>query len=331
MNGIAITMTNGFVGTTGYALREIQAGEVLIKIDYSAISPGTELRCLNGKQEGMATSVSYVPGYSSMGRVVQSRHTSIHEGARVFAGGSKDAGELKILWGGHLSHAICNGDEVSVVPDSVDSKIASLTKLGAIPLHGLKKGKVRKGEKVAILGLGVIGAISAVLHKHAGADIVCCDLSEVRVNTAVKMGLKSLLLKGSLKETFTQHLPEGASLVVDSTGVPSVLSQGIELAAETAWNNSEEPEIRYLIQGSYANAISIPYQEAFLKQLSYIIPRDCQKQDRDDFLSLCSSHAFDLSPIISGIVLPEKAAEAYLRLKDPKSVPGTIIFDWNQI
>jgi len=48
-------------------LPELQPDEVLIETVYSCISPGTEIRCLDGKQDG--AEFPFIPGYSLSGHI----------------------------------------------------------------------------------------------------------------------------------------------------------------------------------------------------------------------------------------------------------------------
>ena len=47
-----------------------QKGEVWVRVEWSGVSPGTELRCLRGEQAGQP-GFPFVPGYNALGVVEQ--------------------------------------------------------------------------------------------------------------------------------------------------------------------------------------------------------------------------------------------------------------------
>src|SRR3954470_7039656 len=74
--------------------------EVLVEALYTCISPGTELRCLAGKQRG--TTFPFVPGYAMVGKVARAGEaTGIKEGTIAFLMGSEHGGGVSLSWGGH--------------------------------------------------------------------------------------------------------------------------------------------------------------------------------------------------------------------------------------
>jgi len=53
-------------------LPALKPHEVLVETAYSCISPGTEMRCLAGKQDGAR--FPFIPGYSLSGRIAAAGH-----------------------------------------------------------------------------------------------------------------------------------------------------------------------------------------------------------------------------------------------------------------
>ena len=56
------------------------------------------------------------------------------------------------------------------VPDSVDLESAAFSTLGAIALHGFRLSEVQIGARVAVIGLGLLGLLSAGIAKAAGCQ-----------------------------------------------------------------------------------------------------------------------------------------------------------------
>ena len=111
--------------------------EVLVEALYTCISPGTELRCLAGKQRG--TTFPFIPGYAMVGKVIGAGAKSgVAEGTVAFLMGSEHGGGISLSWGGHMSHAVCKADWLLPIPDGVDLVQAAASKMASIPYHGLR-------------------------------------------------------------------------------------------------------------------------------------------------------------------------------------------------
>ena len=244
-----------------------QPGEVLIEVACSATSPGTELRSLAGLQAG-APNEPFIPGYAVAGRVIASRAAGVVEGTRVAARGTTQASRPR-LWGGHVSHAIVPASAVTPVPDGVNDPSAAFAHIIAIAYRGLELAQAKAGETVVVVGLGMIGLSSALLHVQTGARVIAVDRAEARVRLAHTLGLETAPSLNAAREL----VPDGADVIVDASGVPAVLVQAIELAKLKAWEDTSAGP-RVILQGSYAGEIQLPYDAAFRREIQLILPRD---------------------------------------------------------
>ncbi len=316
----------------GVDVREIDvdspgAGEVLVEAAYTCVSPGTELRCLLVEPQGEP----YVPGYALAGHILQcGSGVDLPEGTAVCVGGTRRAGDLKLQWGGHVSHAIVQAEDICPLPPSVDLLDAAVARIGAIAFHGLRLSRPLAGENVAVVGLGLIGQLSARLHHLSGAHVVAADRAERRVDLARTAGIEAVVVAAdaTLSEAFAQVLPQGADLVVDTTGVPSVLPQALELGRTMPWDATPRAGLRYLVQGSYATDFTVPYDAAFQKETTLILPRSCQPRDLMATLELVASGRLVLRDL-AFVQRPSEAPAAYESLRCPATAPLTIAFDWH--
>jgi 3-hydroxyethyl bacteriochlorophyllide a dehydrogenase len=302
-------------------------GEVLIEAAYTCISPGTELRCLAGQQPN-AAAWPFVPGYALAGRVIaRGAGATLAVGAPVFCGGARGT-DRNLMWGGHVSHATRHESEVFLVPEGVNLLDAVITKLAAITYHGVRLTRPLPHEKVAVVGLGPIGQLSARLHAIAGAHVLGIDLSPERVALAQQAGVDAIVPQGSLADAARQIFPEGADIVVDATGAPAVLPQALKIARDLDWTDTVAPGARFVVQGSYPGDFALPYQEAFQKEVTVLIPRDTQPRDLRAALDLMRRGKLHARDLISDVRPPERAAEAYAELQAAKGGMMTVAFGW---
>jgi 2-desacetyl-2-hydroxyethyl bacteriochlorophyllide A dehydrogenase len=274
----------------------------LVKVVASAVSVGTEMRVYRGIQE-KNQSFPVTPGYSNAGVVVEAGPGALfREGDRVTAGGTQS--NVRLLWGAHASHVTVSSHDAVPLPESVDFMAGAATRMGAIARRGWELVKSGSGEKVLVIGLGVIGQMSARVFRAAGAETVAVDLAPSRIESALADGVDARLIS-SLQDAGSVF-PGGADVIVDATGSQAVLVEAIALAKSFAWNDDPQNPTKYLIQGSFPDTLTLPYGHAFLKQMIYFFPRDCQPKDKRAFLDDLDSGRIT----INGILRPHPAEEA---------------------
>ncbi len=311
-------------------LRVPERGEVLIETACSCVSPGTELRCLRGKEKN-ASRFPFVPGYSLSGTVIAAGRDvlSIKPGDRVFCHGTVDAGGVNIAWGGHISHALCGEDDVEVIPAGISMADASMTAVAAIAFHGTMLSRPKADEKVAVVGLGIIGRFSAALHALSGAEVVACDISPDRVESARNAGIEAFVSGDNPAGAFRKRFSGGADIVIDATGTPAVTEKAVSAAKDIPWDNSPVRGARFVIQGSYENSLRIPYHDAFNREISVYFPRSQQKKDRLSVLDIMDRGLLKMHGLTDGVHSFESAPACYGALGNPKRVRAlTFIFEW---
>jgi 2-desacetyl-2-hydroxyethyl bacteriochlorophyllide A dehydrogenase len=307
---------------------EPAAGEVLLEALYTVISPGTELRCRAGQQEGARFPL--IPGYSFVGRVIdRGSAATLASGTLVYGKGTARASE-NLTWGGHIQHAVQAEQDVLPLPPDLPPLWGAVTRVVAIAYRGVRLSRPAAHETVAVIGQGTIGALSARLHAISGARVVVFDLSPARIAIAEAAGLEAVLVEGDLAATIQAILPDGADIVVDATGAPAVLPQALAAAKPKPFNDSVAPGARFIIQGSYPDTFSIPYTAAFMKELTFHLPRDVQPRDLRAALDLMARGKLDLTNIISDVRTPEAAADTYAELASPDTELITVAFEWQK-
>src|SRR6516164_9622569 len=131
-----------------------------------------------------------VLGYSGAGVVVD-KHSSVPDleiGDRVAYGGEGTGHAESILVGRNL---------VARVPSNVPFEHACFTTLGSIALNAVRIAKISLGEKVAVIGLGLVGQLIAQLARLQGGFVIATDLKSDRVELAAKLGANAALAGGA--------------------------------------------------------------------------------------------------------------------------------------
>lgn len=71
--------------------------------------------------------------------------------------------------GGYAEYISVPVFNINLVPDDLDYRAAAMCEPAAVALHALRRGKMKKGDVVAIVGTGTIGILAAKIARILGA------------------------------------------------------------------------------------------------------------------------------------------------------------------
>jgi predicted dehydrogenase/threonine dehydrogenase-like Zn-dependent dehydrogenase len=122
-------------------------------------------------------------GYSAAGIVegVGSEVTEFSVGDRVAIAGA-----------GYANHAEVNAvpkNLVAPIPDGVSFEQAAYTTVASIGLQGIRLADPRLGNRVAVIGLGLIGLLTAQMLKANGCKVLGVDLDPDKVDLGRELGI----------------------------------------------------------------------------------------------------------------------------------------------
>jgi predicted dehydrogenase/threonine dehydrogenase-like Zn-dependent dehydrogenase len=149
----------------------------------SSVEVGTAPPDIGGLPLNELDTQGWAIGYSAAGEVV-----AVGEGVNDLG-----PGDLVACAGaGQANHA----DYISVkrnlvcrLPQGCPVNVAASTTVGAIAMQGVRRAAPQLGERVAVLGLGLIGQITTQLLRAAGCTVVGLDLDPTRVARANALGM----------------------------------------------------------------------------------------------------------------------------------------------
>jgi bacteriochlorophyllide a dehydrogenase len=302
------------------------AAEVLIAVAYSGVSPGTELRCLAGQQDG-APADGFIPGYQGVGRVAACPSGRHAVGAVVFYKGTQRSVRPRV-WGGHVAQAVVSGDAVWPVADEVPLPRYAFAKLAAIAHHGLQVAAITGDERVAVIGLGPVGFFAAQILAATGHTVTAFDLSPARVAAARGCGIDARVIERAAP-TASQVVAVGVpDVVIDCTGVPALLRELVAAGRDLPWSDHGMRGLRLVVQGSYAGDIIVPYGAAFTKELTLLVPRDHHDRDLEAALRLLECGRIGLPDDAVLIADPREAQASYTALQTSRDLPLSVAFRW---
>ncbi len=183
MRKAAVVTHDGQVWCRTQSIPELKANEVLVKVHASLISPGTEMALAKNRREKPAEPGSEINfGYSSAGEIV-----AVNGDCRDLQVGMRVA-----CMGGGACHATYNCVPVNLIvpiPDSVSYEEATFASLAATALQAVRRTEPQLGEYGMVLGLGIVGNLTAQLCRLSGARVLAWEALRVRRAIARKCGI----------------------------------------------------------------------------------------------------------------------------------------------
>lgn len=131
-------------------------------------------------------------GYSSAGVVLVAGElaTRLRPGDRVACAG-----------GGYAVHAEVNSVPANLctkLPDQVSFDAGAFVTVGSIALHGVRQADAHIGERVAVVGLGLVGQITCRILSACGCEVIGVDLVAELVDRARRSGIARAFLRSQL-------------------------------------------------------------------------------------------------------------------------------------
>ncbi len=354
MKQIIQNYKNGELKLEEVPIPQIGRGRVLVKVLYSLISAGTEKtkidtakKSLIGKaqsrpdlvkqvfekvkKEGIVKTWETVSqrlntpvslGYSCAGVVLD-----LEEGVQ----GLKQ-GDMVACGGEFANHA----EIVSVpknlvvrVPEGVSPDHAAFTTLGAIAMQGFRQANVQLGEKIAVIGLGLIGLLVVQILNASGCQVIGIEVDQQKLELGIKLGCKEVALADDqgLKEkviSFTNGHGVDSTIITAATQSNRPVEQAGEITRQkgkvvivgaVGMNIPREPyyskEIDLKISRSYGPGRYDKDYEEKGHDYPYAYVRFTEQRNMECFLELVRDKKIDLGPIITHRFPFEEATKAY--------------------
>lgn len=241
----------------------IAATEVLVRTVVSLVSTGTERSAARLAQASLLAKGRARPdlvrkvvqqartaGVVQTGRILRNRLGGVLAMGYSAAGIAVEVGEAVdgiapgdlVATGGagkanHAEYQAVPGLLCSVVPRGVPASDAAFATLASVGLHALRLAAIETGSRVVVVGLGLVGQLTARLAMAAGCSVAGIDLSGYEVERARAAGIHAMVESGG--DTTASILgwsPGGAdAVVITASGTSSeAVGRAPALCAERA-------------------------------------------------------------------------------------------------
>lgn len=315
MKGRAVVIEKpGTLALHTLALQAPVAGDVVVDIDYSGISTGTERLLYDGRMPSFpGMGYPLVPGYESVGTITASETDDRRVGEQVFVPGAQCYQDARGLFGGASARVVVPAERVYPVPEALAAD-GVLLALAATAHHALHPTGVA-GPAVLpelIVGHGVVGRLLARL-------VVALGDTPVHV-------WEQAAARQSGATGYTVGAPEDDSrseyrCIVDASGDGDVLDTLV-----TRLGRGGE----IVLAGFYPGTLSFAFAPAFMREARLRIAAEWQGEDMHAIVALVAAGRLSLDGLISHRHAADDAANAYRRaFEDPASIKT--ILDWRAV
>ncbi len=259
-------------------------------------------------------------GYSSAGTIFE-------VGAEM--GEFKPGDRVACAGGGfavHAEYTLVPYNLLARIPEHVDFESAAFTTLGAIAMHGFRLASPQVGESVCVIGLGLLGLLTAQIARAAGCSVFGTDLSPSRIQLAQSLGFSAALNESCLDlvpgitngrgfdhvlicaDTHSNDTVQLAGQVARDRGnVIAIGAVGMDLPRKIYY----EKELVFKISRSYGPGRYDPlYEENGIDYpIGYV--RWSEGRNLQAFVNLLASGKVDVHPLITHRFSIVEAPKAY--------------------
>jgi len=364
---------DGTIGVVDLPEPALRPGSLLVRNAFSVISPGTERNAVKIGRDSLLATARARPdllrrvldtvrreGVLAAYRKVQARRDELRalgyaSAGTVLAVGAGVEGlfrpgdRVACAGAGYASHA-----EVVAVPANLAARVppdvgldaAAFATLGAVALHGVRQARPALGERVTVIGLGVLGLLTVQLLRAAGVRVIAFDLSPDLADRARLLGAEATG-SGTTDEQVAAALAWTDGVGVDgvivtaasSTDAPMVAAAGMcrergrvtavglvpfGLPREIAY----QKELDLTIARSYGPG---RYDPAFEEQgvdypIAYV--RWTETRNLEGFLQLVAEGKVDPLALVTHRFAIAEAPRAYEMLADDREHPLGIVLSY---
>lgn len=271
-------------------------------------------------------------GYCNVGRVI-----AVGDGVDGYTIGDRVASN-----GPHAEYVCIPKNLVAHVPDNVTDDEAAFTVIGSIGLQGIRLCNPELGETMVVVGLGLIGLITAELLIANGCRVVGIDLDANKVAIAKTKGILAINPgAGADPVKFVQDITDNVGadgvIITASAKTDEIIAQAAKMSRKRGriilvgvigLNISRadfyEKELTFQVSCSYGPG---RYDDSYEKAgIDYPLPyvRWTEQRNFQSILQMISMGRLDVASLITERVALKDYNEVYSNISNKESIASLI-------
>jgi predicted dehydrogenase/threonine dehydrogenase-like Zn-dependent dehydrogenase len=273
-------------------------------------------------------------GYCNVGKVI-----AVGKGVDDFAIGDRVASN-----GPHAEYVCVAKNLVAKIPENVSDEAASFTVIGSIGLQGIRLANPTFGETFVVVGLGLIGLVTAQLLKANGCKVIGFDFDSAKVALAKQLGIDALnpgdgVDQVSYVNNVTSNMGADAVIITASNKTNEVISQSAKMSRkrgriilvgvvglDISRADFYEKELTFQVSCSYGpGRYDDDYEQKGI-DYPFAFVRWTEKRNFETILQAISSNSIQVEPLITERVLLEDYQQIYAEMKGSKSIASILVY-----
>lgn len=213
-------------------------------------------------------------------------------------------------------------DMVMKVPDHISDEEVAMVEPTAVGLHAIHLADIKVGDKVLVVGGGIIGLVSAMLAKKEGASlVVVSETNPSRGQKAVDLGVADEWLdvrdEANIKTMMTK-VGEGFDKVIECCGNAPAVTSALSLVKTGG---------EVVLVGVSLGPISVPTVLAVMHELTVKGAIAYTKEEFATCIELIANKQIDVLPFLSEIVSLNEVQASFDKLLSGTSDAIKILVD----
>jgi bacteriochlorophyllide a dehydrogenase len=273
------------------ALNPHQPSDVIVEIEWTGISTGTERLLWNGTMPAFpGMGYPLVPGYESVGSIIDAGSEATGRiGERVFVPGANCYADAKGLFGGAARTVILPSVRAIPLPETLAEQ-GVLLALAATARHALAGGKELPQ---LIIGHGVLGRLLARLVVAAGGPVP----TVWETKSSRRAGGEGYRVVDPADDDRRDY-----RVVCDASGAAGILDTAIPRLAHGG---------EIILAGFYNDPVSFAFPAAFMREARIRVAAEWKPDDLVATQALVASGALSLEGLITHQSAASEAPDAY--------------------
>lgn len=224
--------------------------------------------------------------------------------------------------GGYAEYTSCRPDLVKKLPECMTYNEGAMVEPTAVSLHAINLADVKVGDKVLVIGSGIIGLMACEAAKMEGASYIgVLETNMKRAKKSVDLGPADEIFDAR-EEGIVEKLKEktngGFDIVIECCGNSAAVSEAIGCV---------RPNGTIVLVGVSLDKVTIPTTSVVLGEVVIKGSIGYTEKDFDNTIDLIASKKIDVLKYVDDVVPLEKANESYKRLTSGEDDAVKIIFN----
>jgi len=212
-----------------------------------------------------------------------------------------------------------------VLPESLSFEDGTLVEPVACGVKGLRRAKIKQGDTVLVIGLGVMGVINVLLAREYGAGrVIGADMVRFRLDKALAFGADEVIDVASrdLREELSRVTSgEMAELVIVGPNSAGAMLQGISCVRPGG-------QVLFFTPAKPGETLTLDPNYLYFNDINIITSYSCGPDDTSESCALIEKGVVSSEKLVTHRFSVEETAEAFkLTAQAKNSLKALIVFD----